>query len=205
MKRLLFFPFFPIVLAPLLVACGGPEPRTQQQMSNDGVPANSLSESRLGAKKPDDKDGSSATGTAASAPSSGAGSASDPTQPYMTPVGAGGQSATAGIGGGSDAANGGGGGDAPPKPDPKLLAKKGPVTKVECEQAADRGLDLLIASKPELQGIPPEMMAQFKQQARQEKGAASPCNGKGISRAEWACEMGATTFDQYRKCDKVKK
>jgi hypothetical protein len=161
-------------------------------MAQDGVPANSASESHV--KDPN------ASSTAATP-----GNTTDSSKPLMTPVGAGGSSGDATPSSDNDSKSAGVTPAAGTKPDPKAPKKTGPVSKKECEAAADHGLDLLIASKPELQGIPPEMMAQFKQQAFSKESGNSPCAGKGISRAEYDCEMAAPSFDAYGKCSKGKK
>lgn len=161
-------------------------------MAQDGVPANSASESHV-------KDPNQASTT-----TTPANTTTDSSKPLMTPVGAGGSSGDATPSSDTDSKSTGVTA-AGTKPDPKAPKKTGPVSKKECEAAADHGLDLLIASKPELQGIPPEMMAQFKQQAFSKESGNSPCAGKGISRAEYDCEMAAPTFEAYGKCGKGKK
>ena len=177
------FPAVFVTFAALAAACGGPEPRTAQQMADDGVPANSLSESRLNGnekkgddKKPDDKDSKDSKPGATA-------QAQDPTQPLMTPL---------------TTDDGSGKGDAAK---PKSASNKtGPVSKQECEEVVDHGLDLLLGSNPQFAGIPPEMIAQFKAQARQDKAADNPCSGKGISRAEYNCGMAANNAADFQKC-----
>jgi hypothetical protein len=119
----------------------------------------------------------------------------------------------AGGAGGSVSGGSGTGGDDDPaatpgakKPKP---GKTGPVSKQECNEALDHGLDLFIASDTRFQGIPPEMMQQFKSQAMKDAlrdhAGQNPCAGKGISRTEYDCEMAATSLDDFKKCDKKKK
>ncbi|HEY8076432.1 MAG TPA: hypothetical protein VIF62_20045 [Labilithrix sp.] len=80
------------------------------------------------------------------------------------------------------------------------------VSKTECETAQNHALDVAIASDPRFQGIPPDVLATLKSQAMgqlvQQKPGENPCtNGKGITRAEYDCEMAATTLDEYKKCE----
>lgn len=178
----------------LLAACGGPPPKSSQE--SGGVPANSVSENRLkdGDKKPDE----------------GAPNASqpqrDPTQPYTTRVGDAPppESAPAGKSGGkgrgasgaSSASNapeegggsgGGAGGGGP-----------GRVSQAECQQMFDRLLDLEMASNPQLKGMPPEVIEQAKEMARQ-KGGAPPCTA---TRKEYSCAMAASSTAAWKRCVK---
>jgi hypothetical protein len=185
----------------VVVACGGPEPKTQDDANSGGVPANSLSETRLnegdGAKKPDAKDEQATPGASASgqpgAPGAGEPTDPDPTKPLMTPLT---------TGGSDEGAKPGEPATGTKRGQPR---KKGPVSKAECQAALDHGLDLLLTGDPRFAGIPPEMMAQFKQTAMAANKAQNPCTGKGISRAEYDCDMAATTADEFKRCDKIKK
>jgi hypothetical protein len=158
------------------LACGGPEPRAPAPPS-EGVPANSSSEARL-------------RGDEGNRPAPPPSKDDDPTQPLMTPL----APASAGTATSSGA----------PGPGSGATTKTGPVSRDECEAVVDHGLDLLIASSPQFAGIPPEMIAEFKTQAKKDKSADSPCD-KGISRTEYSCGMAATTSADFQKCSKKKK
>lgn len=173
-----------LVAVSLLVAsCSDPKP-PPKSAADDGVPVNSASESRLAGKKP-------APDTQPS---------EDPTKPVMTPLGGGG-------GGGDD--------DKDKKEDPKKKKdpKKpdtGAVSSKECNEALEHGLDLMIAGDPRFAGIPPEVMQNLKGQAFKDAmsqyGGQNPCvPGKGITRAEYDCEMAASTSDEFKKCEKMAK
>ncbi len=169
-----------------LSACSS-DPKPPPKSADDGVPANSSAENRLQGEKKEERPAEK----------------NDPTQPLMTPVGAGGGAA------GGAAAGAGGGDDDDGKPKKPKPGKTGPVSKQECNEALDHGLDLMVASDPRFQGIPPEMLQQFKSQAMKDAlrdhAGQNPCGGKGITRAEYDCEMAATSSDDFRKCEKRKK
>jgi hypothetical protein len=116
--------------------------------------------------------------------------AADPTQPVMTQMN-----------GSND--------DDKTKPKSGAGSKTGPVSAKECNEALERGLDLMIAGDPRFAGIPPEVMQNLKgsafKDAMAQHGGQNPCAGKGISRAEYDCEMAASTLDDYKKCDKMPK
>ena len=173
------------LLASALFACGS-DPKPPPKTADDGVPANSASEARLamaGGKNPD--------APPTPPPSSDAPQAQ--AQPVMTPVtpGASGSSATT---------------DSPPKPASNANER---VSKADCEAAASHGLDLMIQGDPRFAGIPPEVLQTLKgqafAQAAQQGADKNPCAGKGITRAEYDCEMGAPTFDDFKKCEAVAK
>ena len=169
-------------LACTALACAHPEPKSQDAIHADGVPANSLSEKRLAddgkktddGKKPETKPGA----TEAKA---------DPSQPYTQPVGAGAGSGDEGT---------------PPPPGGKEKPGKatGKITKAECNQVFDKYLDLAIGSDARLEGVPPELIQQAKAQARQQKG--DPCEKEGVARSKYNCAMAATSTQQWEKCMK---
>jgi hypothetical protein len=178
-----------LALALVANAACSSDPKPSPKTAHDGVPANSSAESRLSGAKRDDEPDSTA---------------SDPTQPLMTPMGRPGGSAAenAAAGGDDDAATTPGA--KKPKPD-----KKGPVSKQECNEALDHGMDLMLAEDARFQGVPPEMRQELKSQALKEAlrehADQNPCVGKGISRAEYDCEMAAMSMVEFTKCDKDKK
>ncbi len=176
-----------LVLAPLAIVAGcnaGPEPK-YGAAKNDGVPANSASEERLaGGKKEEPKQ-----------------AAHDPTQPYTQPVS------------GSDQATPGGPketGGTPPKKGGKEkpttataaggAGSKDKVSKAECSRALDRGIDLMIGTDARFEGIPPEMIAQFKQQGFSQAGMPNPCNGDGMTKGQYDCAMGAASSKAWERC-----
>jgi hypothetical protein len=167
---------------------------------DDGVPANSASEQRLASGSP---------------PKSSAGPTEDPTQPLTTPMGggdtAGGAGAGAGAGGGAGAAGGGATGKGGPKKgDPKVPKEKEPkstgakVSKAECKQLFDKYIDLTLASDTRFEGIPPEMIAQLKEQAlsqaQSQKG--DPCSTQEVSRTQYNCAIAAPTTQAWQRCMK---
>jgi len=172
-------------------ACNtGPDPK-MVAAKNDGVPANSASEERLktGEKKEE-----------ANKP------AHDPSQPYTTPVG--------GAGGSNDVTPGGPkevGAQTAGKKDPKDpkekpgaagKGSKDKVPKAECAKALDRGLDLMMAGDSRFEGIPPEMIAQFKSQGLSQVGGPNPCDGQGMTKSQYDCAMGASSSSAWQRCIK---
>lgn len=151
-----------------LVACSDPPPKTPKQ--GDQVPANSLDDDRLHGKD-----------TKQPGPSDDDNQA-DPTQPLMTQVGDNSDGAPAPAASGSKPAPGG----------------KGAVSKAECDKAFDKYLSLEIGSNPALKGATPDMIAQAKQMAKQQKGD-EPCTA---TRAQYNCAMAATTTAAWQKCMK---
>jgi len=193
------------VLAPIalvtLAACGGPPPtKMVANTKDDGVPANSASEQRL---------------ASGSAPKTTPGPAEDPTQPLTTPMGgdpAGATGAAAGAGAGGAAtggATGKAGGKKDPK-DPKVPKEKEPkstgskVSKAECKQLFDKYIDLTIGTDTRFEGIPPEMIAQLKEQAlsqaQSQKG--DPCSTQEVSRTQYNCAIAAPTTQAWQRCMK---
>ena len=159
---------------------------------DDGVPANSASEERLAADgKP----------KAAPAPQS-----EELAQPLTTPMNgdppAGGAAATAAAagGGGKGGAKGGKG----PKEKPEPKGGTGKVSKAECKQLFDRYIDLTLGSDTRFEGIPPEMIAQLKEQAlsqaQSQKG--DPCSTQEVSRAQYQCAINAPTTAGWQRCMK---
>ncbi len=160
-------------------ACSEPQPPKTPQ-KEDGVPANSLSDARLhGDDEKKDEE------TSESKP--------DPTQPYTTKVGEApapepGSSSGKGTASGAKP-NGGketsGGG-------------KGVVSRSECDRVMDRYLELEIANNPQLKGVPPEVIEQAKQMAREKHGDA-PCTA---TRAQYNCAMAASSTAAWQRCMK---
>lgn len=189
-----------------LVACGSPPPKMMVANKNDdGVAANSASEQRLA------MDGKPKT---TSAP------AEDSAKPLMTPMNAGGDDGAGGgaaAGGGGAAGGAGGGAAAGPsgkgggKKDPKAPKEKEPtkstgskVSKAECKQLFDKYIDLTIGSDSRFEGIPPEMIAQLKEQAlsqaQSQKG--DPCSTQDVSRTQYNCAIAAPTTQAWQRCMK---
>ena len=165
------------VLAGLVIsasaACSDPQPPPKTPQKEEGVPANSLSDARLHGE--DEKSGASNDAKA------------DPTQPYTTKVG-----------------------EAPPpeatspgaKPstgkEPTGGGGKGAVSRSECDRVMDKYLELEIASNPQLKGVPPEVIEQAKQMAREKHGDA-PCTA---TRAQYSCAMAASSTAAWQRCMK---
>jgi hypothetical protein len=166
------------------VACGGPEPRSQQSMQNDGVPANSLSEKRLG--KDDDHDAKKKGDDDKKPTPEATPEKADPTQPYLTPVASGGD---------DDPKAGGENAGEPPTP-----KKTGKVSKAECSQLFDKYIELSIGADARLEGIPPELIQTAKAQARQQKG--DPCQTQVVKRSQYNCAITAKTPTAWQKCMK---
>jgi len=160
-----------VVLAclPILASCSNSDPKTPRK--SDEVPANSLNDAKLHED-------------------AGPGEVSkDRTQPLTTKVGEtplDPSSLPSGGGGGGAAANPGG------KPNPNA------ASKAECDKAMDKYLSLEIASNPQLKGVPPEIIEQAKQMAREQHGEA-PCTA---TKAQYKCAMGAASVAAWQKCMK---
>lgn len=174
-----------------LAACGGPEPKMMvANTKDDGVAANSASEERLASEgKPK-----------AAAP----GPASDPTQPYTTPVGGGDTAAASGGAAGGAAGTPAGKGNGK-KGDPKVPPAKstaGKISQAECKQLFDKYIDLTVGSDARFEGIPADMIAQLKEQAlaqaKQQKG--DPCSTEEVSRTQYTCAMASTTTSAWQRC-----
>ncbi|MBX3225174.1 MAG: hypothetical protein KF795_31950 [Labilithrix sp.] len=184
MRRAVVRPALVAVFAALVSSAVGcndsqPPPKTPQQQKEDGVPANSLSDARLHGEE-DDK--------APAGPSK-----ADPTEPYTTKVGDAPPAEPGGGGGGggggktgSKPSGGGGGGG------------KGVVSRSECDQVMDRYLELEISKNPQLKDVPPEIIEQAKQMAREKHGDA-PCTA---TRAQYTCAMAAGSTSAWQRCMK---
>lgn len=161
---------------------------------DDGVAANSASEERLNAEgKP----------KAAPAPQS-----EELAQPLTTPMNGepapGSAAAVAGGGAGSGKGAGKGGKGPKEKPEPKGGTATGKVSKAECKQLFDRYIDLTIGTDTRFEGIPPEMIAQLKEQAlsqaQSQKG--DPCSTQEVSRTQYTCAISAPTTAAWTRCMK---
>lgn len=75
---------------------------------------------------------------------------------------------------------------------------KGRIGKAECGRAMDHYLELEITTNPQLKGLPPEVVEQAKQQAREQHGEA-PCTA---TPAQYRCAMAAKTTAAWQKCMK---
>lgn len=159
-----------------LVACGDSQPPPKTPQKEEGVPANSLSDARLHGDEDDD---------AASRDTK-----ADPTQPYTTKVGEAPPPESNGGGGGSSKGSKPGGS--------KDSGGKGAVSKSDCDRVMDKYLELEIAKNPQLQGVPPEIIEQAKQMAREKHGDA-PCTA---TQAQYACAMAATSTSAWQRCMK---
>ena len=165
---------------------------------DDGVPANSASEQRLN---------SGGNPKAAAAPTE------DAAQPLTTPMGgsdASGAGAGAGSGSGPAVAPAGKPGGKKDAKDPKAPKEKEPkttgakVSKAECKQLFDKYIDLTIGTDTRFEGIPPEMIAQLKEQAlsqaQSQKG--DPCSTQDVSRTQYNCAIAAPTTQAWQRCMK---
>ena len=160
-----------------LVACGESQPPPKTPQKEEGVPANSLSNARLHGEEDDD---------AASRETK-----DDPTQPYTTKVGETPAPESNGGGGGSSKGSKPGGSK-------DSGGGKGVVSKAECDRVMDKYLELEITKNPQLQGVPPEIIEQAKQMARDKHGEA-PCTA---TQAQYTCAMAATSTSAWQRCMK---
>lgn len=162
-----------LVCFSILASCSNSEPKTPKK--TEEVPANSLDDAKLHEKESADEQ-------------------KDPTEPLTTKVGetpvdpSTGTSGTSGSSGGAEKSGGSSGG----KPNPNA------ATKAECDKAMDKYLSLEIASNPQLKGVPPEVIEQAKQMAREQHGEA-PCTA---TKAQYKCAMASTTVAAWQKCMK---
>jgi len=162
--------------------------------TDDGVPANSASEQRLASGTP---------------PKSTASPSDDLAQPLTTPVGGVEPAGAGGAGAAAAAPAGKAGGKKDPK-DPKVPKEKEPkstgtkVSKAECKQLFDKYIDLTIGTDTRFEGIPPEMIAQLKEQAlsqaQSQKG--DPCSTQDVSRTQYSCAISAPTTQAWQRCMK---
>ena len=170
---------------------------------SDGVAANSASEAPAASTT-----SANATPTATTA---------DPSapQPYMTPMNGG---ATSGSGGGSSGSAGANGGAAPTGSAKSASTKGGKggkgaaasgggggsekATAAECKQAMDKAIDVMISGDSRFSGIPPEMLAQIKDQAlSQAKGQqGDPCAKGDMTKAQYNCAMSASSSPAIQAC-----
>lgn len=179
--------FFVVAAA---AGCTNEPPPKSPPPKQEGVPANSLSDARMnGEEDPKDREKRAAAQT----------DHNDPTQPYTTKVGDApsdpGSSASSSASGKGGAK---GNGKADPTSAPPASGGKGAVSKSECDRVMDKYIELEIARNPELKGVPPEVIDQAKQMAREKHGEA-PCTA---TRAQYTCAMGATTTAAWQKCMK---
>lgn len=157
-------------------ACNDPQPPPKTPQKDDGVPANSLSDARLHGE--DETDGT--------------GPKADPTKPYTTKVGEAPPPEPAGGGGAAGAAKPGS------ERRPSGGESKGAVSRSDCDRVMDRYLELEIASNPQLKGLPPEVIQQAKEMAREKHGDA-PCTA---TPAQYSCAMAATSTGAWQRCMK---
>lgn len=165
-------------LAIFAIACGEPQPQPKTPQKDDGVPANSLSDARLHGEEDDSKGSSEAK--------------ADPTQPYMTKVGEAPPPEPGSAGAGRSQAGGGG------SKETSGAGKGGVVSRSDCDRVMDRYIELEIASNPQLKGVPPEIIDQAKQMAREKHGEA-PCTA---TRAQYTCAMAASSTAAWQRCMK---
>lgn len=178
-----------VLAAGALVGCNDPQSPPKTPQKDDGVPANSLSDARLhGEQTPKDK-----------GPPSGD-SKADPTQPYTTKMGeapppepgtSGGKGGSKGTNGSSSTAGSGSSGAS-------ASGGKGAVSKSECDRVMDKYLQLEIAQNPQLKDVPPDVIEQAKQMAREKHGDA-PCTA---TRTQYTCAMAAASTGAWQRCMK---
>jgi hypothetical protein len=165
--------------------CASEPPPKAPPAKQQEVPANSLDDARLhgdpktkdqGSTKEDPTHPLTTKVGDASSSSSSSSSSSDP-----SPSGRGGTAKNAGTTAKGGAAGAG-----------------GVVSKGECDRVMDKYLDLEISKNPSLKGVPPEVIDQAKQMAREKHGDA-PCSA---TRAQYTCAMAATSTAAWQKCMK---
>jgi len=175
-----------------LAACGGgPEPK-MVATKDDGVPANSASEERLnGAARPKPAATTEDPSQPLTTPMTGEGSANAPASPPPMPAPSSGKP----------------GAKASPAAKEPATAKGagGPkASKAECKQLFDKYIDLTIGTDSRFEGIPPEMIAQLKEQAlsqaQSQKG--DPCSSQDVTRTQYTCAMSAPTTAAWQRCMK---
>ncbi|MCL2725666.1 MAG: hypothetical protein FWD69_14640 [Polyangiaceae bacterium] len=113
--------------------------------------------------------------------------ATDPAQPYTVPV------RPESSAGGPKAAGPGNGGS---------TKATGNVSKAECNKLFDKYMDLAFTSDERLEGVPPEMIAAVKAQARAQASAqkGDPCSTQEVPRAKYNCAMAARTTHEWEEC-----
>ena len=74
------------------------------------------------------------------------------------------------------------------------------ITNAQDEQIRRfvRALELEIAANPQLKGLPPDVIEQAKQMAREKHGEA-PCTA---TRAQYTCAMAASSTAAWQRCMK---
>lgn len=164
-----------VLLLGAVGACGDPPPPKTPQRSEATVPANSVSDARLRGEQ--DRTGNGEP------PANAQGSKVDPTQPYTTKLGEASEPDPTSKPGSSPAAGGG---------------TKGAVSKSECDRVMEKYLELEIRGNPQLKDVPPEVIEQAKQMARERHGDA-PCTA---TRAQYTCAMVATSTATWQRCMK---
>jgi hypothetical protein len=165
------------VIFGLLPACEEPPAKAPERREQTTVPANSISDARMrGEEDPKDRQDREVA--------SAKDKKDDPTEPYTTRVGA------------PPA------GSPPSKREPKPSSGggggNGAVSKAECDRVMDRYLELEIANNPQLKGVPPEVIEQAKQMAREKQGE-SPCTA---TRTQYTCGMAASSTAAWQRCMK---
>ncbi len=171
-------------LLPCAAGCGGSQPPPKSAEKDEGVPANSLSDARLhGEEDPNDVDARRGSSPA------------DPTEPYTTKVG---DAPPAETGGDSGGGTGGKAGSKPAAGAKDNAGGKGVVSRAECDRVMDRYLELEIDKNPQLKDVPPEIIEQAKQMAREKHGDA-PCTA---TRAQYTCAMSAGSTAAWQRCMK---
>lgn len=76
------------------------------------------------------------------------------------------------------------------------------VTQKECDGLFDRYIELTIATDPRFADVPPEMLADLKNQGLMQAAqkAANPCAKAPVSRAQYNCANSAKTTDAWERC-----
>ncbi len=184
-----------LAVSALLAACEPSHPPRAAQ--TEMVPSNSAHDTAtanakpriVGPDAPGGEDGEvPAGGSAPSTPHSGGAAGGGPSPVTGSGTGTSGTTTTAQL-------------PAAPAVDPK---NQKPPTKAECSAVIDRYVELEVQSNPQLAGIPPEMLKQLlnqaKQQASSQKG--DPCAEEKITRAKYNCGMAAQTRDAWKACMK---
>lgn len=180
-----------LLIGTLLVGCGGPPPRSAEELARDGVPANSASEARL---RGDD------VRLVSDDPA-----ASEPA-PAPEPASA------IGVAPPNDEETDGPDREAPLKPMPgaggeeekgSKKEKNGKrVSKEECSQLFDRYITLTVASDPRFADLPPDAVAQLKGQGLMEaaRQAGDPCTKQPVLRTQYTCAMAAKSPSAWERC-----
>lgn len=77
--------------------------------------------------------------------------------------------------------------------------KGGALSKAECQQVSDKGVDLLLAG---MSGLDPSMAAQVKAQAANDPNMAGMMTEclKSTTRAQYKCSMAAKSKGEWETC-----